>query len=465
MQDASVNNKAVFKIISNASTSFQLNNLKILIDPWCVGDLYCGSWSCYPTPKDPESFLKGATHLFISHIHEDHCDPMTLKLIDKNIEVIIPDIYPNHILQKQIQNQGFKNIRMLKVGEKYRVAKDVNLEIIPPINAFGLETRENLLEVDKIAIDTGLMIDHSLENRSRNYAILTDNSPYNPEKFLDLFPDRKVSVLFYPYNGFADDYPLCYDNLSKEEKKKLSLERSLKRERLLLDFIKTVNPEALVPHSSDFALNGPREREFFEIHPQEFLHKDIYAENIQKLTNINAFALYEDDTLEIDEKGISFIRKSTDSDRRYFKKANKALTNLGILPLGKIEKILASNSLIQLITLSAENMFQKCEKQLQKITPWKLRLEIDNQMFFEVDFDKRSISQSDQNAPKNDHVLTLKISSELFISHLSRDLHWNNSQIGCYLTWERSPNEYNHYLYDAINFFHLPMNKSIESFT
>ena len=38
---------------------------------------------------------------------------------------------------------------------------------------------------------------------------------------------------------------------------------------------------------------------------------------------------------------------------------------------------------------------------------------------------------------------------------LEKKLHINNCQIGCYLSWKRSPNIFSKELNDSLNFFHI----------
>jgi hypothetical protein len=89
---------------------------------------------------------------------------------------------------------------------------------VPPLNTNALETNNiNTEDNNLIAIDTGVII--KFHDKS-NHLILSDNSPYDLKKFKKLFRNIKFSSLFFPYNGFAQDYPLKYSNLSIYDKKK-----------------------------------------------------------------------------------------------------------------------------------------------------------------------------------------------------------------------------------------------------
>ncbi len=78
------------KSLNNASVLIESRNDFILVDPWLVGSLYQESWS--PSVKLKNSnFLKNINKVFISHLHKDHWDSETIKLLDPETEFYIPN--------------------------------------------------------------------------------------------------------------------------------------------------------------------------------------------------------------------------------------------------------------------------------------------------------------------------------------------------------------------------------------
>lgn len=452
--------QAVIRVLSNAFSSVEFDGIKLLIDPWAVGVLYKGTWACYPTPRDLAKFIHATTHVFISHIHEDHCDPETLRQISRDVQILIPDIYPNHVLKKKIAELGFSNIAMLPVEKEFHISKSVSLEVVPPLNKFGQETGLVADDENKIAIDAGVLISCKDGNQAINILSLSDNSPYEIDKYMDKFSRKPVDALLFAYNSFAQDYPLCYDNLVESEKQRISLNMCLKGETFLRKFVDEVRPRALIPYSADFALVGTRAKEFFTVHPAEFLHKDNYATRIQKLTGIPAFALYEDDSLRVGHGTCEYSRRSTDQQRRAY------VPPASIVRLGEPNESdpLPPEKLLQVVERAAANMFVKSKSIVEKIKPWRFIVKIaETDTIFEVDWSVLAAKIVDD--VRHDKVLVVTLTESRLIAILDRKDHWNNAQIGCYLSWARYPNEYNHYLYDAINFFHLPFGESIASVT
>ena len=94
---------------NSASVVIQENDTKVLIDPWFLNGEYFGAWGIYP-PYDfkPEEF-DDVDYIYISHIHPDHCSPITLSKLNKKIPILIHD-FPEKFLKSNIQQLGFKVI-------------------------------------------------------------------------------------------------------------------------------------------------------------------------------------------------------------------------------------------------------------------------------------------------------------------------------------------------------------------
>jgi hypothetical protein len=296
--------------INNATTLVKIKNLKILFDPWIVGNIYQNSWSPYPKQKINKKWFQDVTHIYISHIDQDHWDIQTIKKINPKVKIIIPDIVFNKLIEKTLNELGYKNTDMVKMNTWTKLNKSVDFYIIPPLNEMAQEFDKynKYKKFQPIAIDTGLIIRD--KSSKTNHMILGDNSPYNLKSLKKHSQNMKFSTFWFPYNGYAQDYPLCYDNLSFLEKKKISFNLNLEREKILLKAIKIIDPEYLIPHSSDFALNGPRRKEFYRVHNKEFLNKEMYAKRIEKITKKKAYALFGGDTLIINKKNC-IINKRT----------------------------------------------------------------------------------------------------------------------------------------------------------
>ena len=55
----------------------------------------------------------------------------------------------------------------------------------------------------------------------------------------------------------------------------------------------------------------------------------------------------------------------------------------------------------------------------------------------------------------NKKILLLKTNENIVRGLMQKKIHFDNAQIGCYLSWERDPNEFEKSLYDSLCFFHM----------
>ena len=124
--------------LNNATTLVSDRSSAILIDPWLVGDLYGGAWS--PSFKSQDlSFLDDVTDVLITHIHEDHWDIDTIKLLRKSTNFYLPDMKVNGVIVRKLTELGFNNIYLKKISDSFTISSDFESEFIPPLNTQGQE--------------------------------------------------------------------------------------------------------------------------------------------------------------------------------------------------------------------------------------------------------------------------------------------------------------------------------------
>lgn len=437
--------------LNNATTYFKSNNSNILFDPWIFGNLYEGAWSPYETPKNYD-FLSEITHVFVSHLHQDHYDLETFDKISRKAKIFVPNMKFNSVIKSKLENKGF-NVNYLDFGVFHKISSEFEVKIIPPLNSLGQDNEPYIkgYEMNASAIDTSFLV-KSNESDSL-HLLLCDNSPYDYEElsFLNNFiGSENISTMWYPYNGYAQDYPLCYRNLDNNQKKLKSNNMNMKREKALIKAIEKFKPSYVFPHSSDFILNGKYSDLFKEIHNDEFMDRYKYSQRLNKIlknTNsdvISEYALTADE-IEITDNKINIIRNQFEST------ANQS-SNV-INPIRKYDVEIAD--LEKLVFKSAGAMFERCNRyniSLNEISDWIFCINItDFKKAYYISFDSKKVSSDEQIDTKS---LTLFIEKDRLLNLLYRNEHWNNAQIGSYLTWERKPDEFNLNLYSAINFFH-----------
>ena len=449
------------KNIANAFMRIEFGRMVLLCDPWMSDFIYEGGWGIYPPLMEKAAHIQGVTHLFISHIHEDHWDHDIILKLPRDITIVIPKVFPNHVIEKTLRGWGFYDIRVIEPMCPTQLLDNVEIEILPPMNAFGQELEAyGLSSLDTLppsAIDCGI----SIKCDGATIVLLADNTPYDSGALCEATINRikNCEVLAFPYNGAASDYPLCYDGLSFDKKLQISNLRELKRSASTDTFISKISPKSLVPYSSDFAVCGPRAIEFAKFSNQWWFNKREVAQRYSEQHGIPAYALFEKDILEC-SNGSIFAHSAgiqppafQECVSRYFS-STCAIDDLYPLPAeGEIELA---------FKLAVEHL-RAALKRFCLASEWILSFELSNggvsSGIFCVDFrdhEGYSVADGDSLRREGRKILTCRLSASYFYALLTGKSHWNNAQLSFQLTWERIPNEYDHNLYTALNFFHVP---------
>ena len=89
--------------------------------------------------------------------------------------MLVPDVYPNYLIDSRLRQMGFRNVRMLTPGVPEEVSTDLTVEVIPKMNAFGQELKQYEREgCVSLVIDTGILI----SSEGLKVALMADNVPY-----------------------------------------------------------------------------------------------------------------------------------------------------------------------------------------------------------------------------------------------------------------------------------------------
>ena len=431
-----------------------LNN-EFIFDPWLYGSLYYNSWS--PEKKAlKKDKLKNIKYCFISHLHQDHWDLDTIKYFPKKTLFIIPDLKVNRVIEVFLKKNGYTKILYAPLKKKFvKINDNYSISVVKPLNQGRQETTNNFYQDNIAEIDAGCII--KIKNDNSHHLLLSDNSPYNEKVFFKDYKNLKINTAWVPINGYASDYPFCYDNVSINEKKKIIQTMNNKRQNFLVKFLKKLKPDLILPYSSTFTLNGKNKRIFHQtIDKTFFKYKDYcnFFSSKFKIKNIKQLEPYQ--TLYIDNN--EYKIKSDNS---------KNIKELKIKNLKYNFPIFNSNYKIKHV----ENDLSISLKSLkERIYKYKFSIKKINQTAFFISINKKNkIYKIDLkkfnflklNGNKNSIInkfrnyLILKVDLNIIANILNRKSHIDNCNIGLRLNWERYPKTYyNSELYDVINFLH-----------
>ena len=110
-----------FQTLSHAGLRVVASGKELVCDPWLAGSTYWRSWWNYPpVPKELVESLK-PDFIYLTHLHWDHFQSVSLKRFDPDTPVLIPyDRYER--FTRDLRKIGMRNVRELKHGERFELA-------------------------------------------------------------------------------------------------------------------------------------------------------------------------------------------------------------------------------------------------------------------------------------------------------------------------------------------------------
>ncbi len=121
------------QLLNHASIILELDDIKLLCDPWFSGTCFHEGWSLrYDNPLALEA-ARECTHLWISHFHQDHFHSHTLKAladVNPNIMALGNHSY-NFQLDDALKHIGFRNVRPIYERQPIQLNGDVTVTRFP----------------------------------------------------------------------------------------------------------------------------------------------------------------------------------------------------------------------------------------------------------------------------------------------------------------------------------------------
>jgi hypothetical protein len=436
-----------FQVINGATT---IINEEFISDPWIYGNLYNNAWSPYIQPSFSKNKLKKIKYCFISHLHQDHWDLDTIKYFPKKTLFIIPDLIFNRLIEKQLRKIGFKLFKYLKPGKFLKIKNKYMVSVVPPLNSMGQDvpSYKGIYDNDiDLSIDCGVII--KTLNDNNNHLLLADNCPYNLEKFNKYFKKIKIQNCFYPYNGYASDYPIAYSNLSLEEKRLISKKKINYLENKLKLFFNHIKPKVLIPYSSTFSINTKYKNDFFKVNDVNYFETDKYVKKFKEKNNIPCISLNPNDILvnKLDKfvlkRGFPIVKTTVKRKKISLKFENLKVKNI--------------ENLFQIVFVRYLERIKKYELNYKNIIKTNFLIQLDGSKdYFFFNFKKQKIEKTKKIIEfKKKRTLILKSSKNIILNILKKKAHINNCIIGIFLDWKRYPNKINSDFDKSLNFFHI----------
>ena len=438
--------------LNGACEIIQANGIKILTDPWLVDGEYYGSWYMYPPlPNFDFNLLDNVDYIYISHIHPDHLSKLTLEKLNTNIPVLIHK-FSTPFLKINIEQLGFTVIE-LESNIRTHLKNDVYINIIPaghcnPIycsKTFGCGKMET--NYASTVVDTLCVIDNN------EYTILNVNDcPYPVAKFaIDsvLNSYNEINFLITCYTG-ASAYPQCFSNYSDNEKLIKAQEQKQYYFDSGLNFITHCKPNYFMLHAGTYILAG----KLVKLEPFRAINdiKDTYDKYNTLQTTSKGILLnsYESFDLTTKQQSAPYVHFTVDERNSYI---NDVLVHKKYL--FENDAFVDDLDLISMCIKSYDR-FERKRKELNFQNETLIYIKINEFVFAKISFNGKGIDfvkYIDKSIP----YLSLSLPTKLLKRILSgpKYAHWNNAEIGSFITYYRSPDVYEREIYYCLNYFHI----------
>ncbi len=425
-----------------ASISIETKKGKIILcDPWFDTPAFLGSWVPFPNPT--YDFDKQVDYIYISHIHSDHLDLVTLSRFNKETVILIYD-FKSAFLYSKLKSLGFTKIFRLKNGEEFKIDDNTVVKIYGPT-----ELHDSLAKQD--VIDTSLLIKDD-ENVVLNF---NDNIYELRSEVLKKIKEEnpKINLLCHGYTS-ASSYPQCTISLSEKE---MAIEKDrvnqycLKRSEKLINF---VNPDTFMPFAGFYMLCGRLSHlnhKKANLHPFEALK--FYEQNMPTLVR--------DRKCLILNNGESYCLKTKKQSRPYQHYTSDELnafieSNRGVkFPYEEFETILDVEEFLHLFDECYSRM-EKHRKQFNFSSNTVVVIALPQNHYLILSFNGSGYRiTSDFNLSTG--FITMEMDYRLLKSLLKgpRYAHWDNADHGSHISYRKVPNIYEKGIYHLMCYFHI----------
>ena len=413
-----------FEFIGNACGIFHgTKGSKILCDPWIVDGVFEGSWFHYPPLTTKIEDLQDVDAIYVSHIHPDHYDERFFNF-KKDVPIIILDEGPN-FLKRKLLSKGYSNLIEIKNGETKKF-KEFEFTIYKPFASHIYE--ESFI---------GNLIDSAIVVKNNDYTAINFNDNTPTLKSCEVLKKKfeYIDLAMLNYNA-AGPYPSCFDNLSSDQKRE-EHEKILKRNfDHLIEIIKILKPKSVLPFAGSYILGGKN------VEKNDYLGTttwDVCAEYLKNKQSISKIiCMLENQLYDFKNKKLlsEYVQIDTNHMKKYLETIKSEKYDY------ENDKKIDHNKLLNDLDLAKENLISRIKK---------FNVSIKSNVFLNINNkDYKVLEGTDAK-----RIIKCEMDARLLRRILDRKSHWNNAEIGCHITFNRSPNEMEPDVHKALCFLHL----------
>jgi UDP-MurNAc hydroxylase len=210
-----------------ACTLIHAGGKKILTDPWLTEGAYHGTWFHTHLLADagvtPQTFPKDIDYIFLSHEHQDHLDPATLRHFPADIPVLICR-FATAKFRRFVEKLGFTKVREVVSGEKLDLGDGVAATILGTVEYTN---------------DSAILVEHE------GVRLLNETDCKLAYSDLERIGRQGLDIGFYMFSG-ANWFPMLYD-YPEDVMRELVRRRRRSLLRSLVQRVKLTKPKVAVP--------------------------------------------------------------------------------------------------------------------------------------------------------------------------------------------------------------------------
>src|SRR5437879_137135 len=226
--------------VCHACLLIDTGDVRLITDPWFIGPAYSEQWYVFPKPVDTH-MVASVDGIIISHAHEDHFHPRTLRHLSKSARVFYPYSWFGGA-NEFIEGLCFEHVNEAVNFRKYRLTKKTSITYIA-------QRHDNIVVIEsdgKVLVNVNDAL-HSESDQTIDFylRVLHEKWP-------------QIDMLFCGFGG-ASYFPNMLHVKGKDDRAV-----GVVREQLFAhNFCRIVaglKPRVAVPFAADFALLAPAER-------------------------------------------------------------------------------------------------------------------------------------------------------------------------------------------------------------
>jgi UDP-MurNAc hydroxylase len=430
-------------LLADSTFLFEHNGVRILTDPWIGSRIYGGAWVQFPQSLITADQIGRLDYVFISHIHQDHCDLETIKQLDKSATIILMKKTPSYVGNfLNFHNLGFESVLEVPIRSRVSIKGGIEIEILEADPTHALN----------------YLIDSSLVLHYENKALLFANDNLPHPAIYEYLRGMNIALAILPCSG-GSGYPARYGNLTDDEKEKRSAEIVDYYFRSSIDSLRAINPDRFLWAAGSHVLAGSNANlNRFMAWPRS--HADSYRyleKHVKDDENFSPVLISPGQTFELESKNRSTLSEAisfyeNEVERNTFIDSEKQLQIPYQFEQLELTPSVNTNTLLKLASSRLRRFLEDNEIQIE----WALQFhthEKPEEVFTIQLMPPYLVVENGPLLPTN--RLVIACDTRLLVLLLTGLFSWNIADASCFLSYDRLPDEFIPEMYILLNHFRI----------